>query len=354
MKITDKIFKNLLHCEYRAYLSLNANKYSNYENIENQLKNTHRHHAIEKLRAKYNENEILHNASFSTINSNKKLLLDITLTREEFSSYIDALEKSSGKSRRNYYVPILFVHSEKLQKKDKMLLGYHGLVIGDMQGRMPEYGKIIYGEQCNSSRITLKTQINSARKLLQKFTDYMNGRSPSLRLNKHCNVCPFQESCRSKAVEKDDLSLLHGISEKEIKKQNNKGIFTVTQLSYTFRPRKKRAENKRLFELRALAIRDKKIHLYEKPQIPNSKIQIFLDIEGDPDRKFDYLIGIIIFEDGKIKKFSFWADTPQQQNKIYRQFLATIKNYDEYVIYHYGSYEVKSIQRMKNILMYSL
>ncbi len=349
-KITDKIFNNLLNCEHRAFISLNENKLSNYENTKNQLKKIHRHHAIKRLKAKYNESDILYDASLSAINGNKKLLIDIKLTRNEFSSHTDALEKSSNKSQRNYYIPILFVHSEKLQKEDKMLLGYHGLVIGDMQGRMPEYGKIIYGEQCNSSRITLKTQISSARKLLQNFKGYINGKTPSLRLNKHCNICPFQESCRSKALEKDDLSLLYGINEKEIMKQHNKGIFTVTQLSYTFRPRRRKTENKHLFELKALALREQKIHLYEKPQIPSSKTQIFLDIEGDPSRKFDYLIGLIILENSKIKTFSFWADTPRQQNKIYRDFLSIIKNYKEHTIYHYGSYEIKSIQKMKDVL----
>lgn len=37
-----------------------------------------------------------------------------------------------------------------------------------------------------------------------------------------------------KAVEKDDLSLLGGMKEDERKEYNSKGIFTVTQLSYTF------------------------------------------------------------------------------------------------------------------------
>jgi len=50
-----------------------------------------------------------------------------------------------------------------------------------------------------------------------------------------------------KAIEKDDLSLLGGMSENERKKLRSKGIFTVTQLSYTFRPRRrpKRMRDKR-------------------------------------------------------------------------------------------------------------
>ena len=41
------------------------------------------------------------------------------------------------------------------------------------------------------------------------------------------------------AYRRDDLSLLANLSEKEWKKQHDKGIFTVTQLSLTFRPRRR-------------------------------------------------------------------------------------------------------------------
>ena len=55
-------------------------------------------------------------------------------------------------------------------------------------------------------------------------------------LNAHCGQCEFQARCRNLAKEKDDLSLLANMSAKERQKLRSKGIFTVTQLSYTFRP----------------------------------------------------------------------------------------------------------------------
>ena len=73
-----------------------------------------------------------------------------------------------------------------------------------------------------------------------------------------------------KAIEKDDLSLLGGLSVKEREKLRSKGIFSVTQLSYMFRPRRRpkrlrhKAEKYR-HALKALAIREKKIHLVGIP-----------------------------------------------------------------------------------------
>jgi predicted RecB family nuclease len=58
-------------------------------------------------------------------------------------------------------------------------------------------------------------------------------------LNKHCTECRYAAQCREIATKADDLSLLTKISDKDRKKYHEKGIFTVTQLSYTFRPRRR-------------------------------------------------------------------------------------------------------------------
>ena len=62
---------------------------------------------------------------------------------------------------------------------------------------------------------------------------------PKLMLNDHCQVCEFRQRCHDQAVQEDNISLLRGMGEKEIKSYARKGIFSVTQLAHTFRPRRK-------------------------------------------------------------------------------------------------------------------
>ena len=50
-------------------------------------------------------------------------------------------------------------------------------------------------------------------------------------LNKHCPFCEFHQRCHAEAIAQDDLSLLRGLSAKEITRYHKHGIFTVTQLS---------------------------------------------------------------------------------------------------------------------------
>ena len=77
------------------------------------------------------------------------------------------------------------------------------------------------------------------------------------------------------------------MSEQEREKYRSKGIFTVTQLSYTFRPRRrpKRLRDKREkyhYALKALALREQKIHVVGNPELAIDGTPIYLDVEGVP------------------------------------------------------------------------
>jgi predicted RecB family nuclease len=77
---------------------------------------------------------------------------------------------------------------------------------------------------------------------------------------------------------------------KLLHKYQDKGITTITQLSYLFKPRRRRkhaGKSKSFnFELQALALRTGKIYLDQAPPLPKRPIELFLDIEGVPDRRF--------------------------------------------------------------------
>ena len=138
-------------------------------------------------------------------------------------------------------------------------------------------------------------------------------------------------------------------SQRPSKSTKKKGIFTVKQLSYIFKPRKRkrRAKNPRpvthKLELQALAIREKKIYLQELPNLIRQPVELFLDFEGTPDRQSYYLIGLLVCEDNVSTYYPLWADTSQKEAQIWQQFLEKANQYPNAPIYHYGSYESKAI-----------
>ena len=184
-----------------------------------------------------------------------------------------------------------------------------------------------------------------------------NAKAPELVLGRHCAECGFHDQCRQNALEQDNLSLLAGMGARERERLRAKGIFTVTQLSHTFRPRRRprwlqsRAE-KYHHALKALAIRERKIHLVGKPVLKIEGTPVYFDVEGMPgaaggDRY--YLIGARVGDGADAARHSFWADadTEADEAKIWREFLALLGAVERPALVHYGSYETIFLRRMQ-------
>src|SRR5205807_1423349 len=183
---------------------------------------------------------------------------------------------------------------------------------------------------------------------LQTWITVSSPEPPPLLLNSHCPSCQFRDLCQARAVKEDNLSLLAAIKPKDVRYYEKKGIFTVKQLSYVYKPRRssKRAKNLQAThkpELQALAIRTGKIYLQQIPTISRQNVELFFDIEGIPDRQLYYLIGLLICEDNTCTYHAFWADTDQDEAQMWSNFLGKVSQYPNASLYHYGSYEPRAI-----------
>jgi predicted RecB family nuclease len=225
---------------------------------------------------------------------------DVRWKTKEVESYLQIVERvpANGRSRPAIFIPYRFEPSNKITKEHKLLLTCDAFTLSEPLGREISLGKIVHGGNYATLDVNTLAFAKEARKLIKDTATLLEGNAPpDLVLNRHCGQCEFQNRCLVQAREKDDLSLLSGMSEKDRKKLHGKGIFTVTQLSYTFRPRRRRREargkqEKNHHALRALAIRKNMIHAVSIPNLKFGGTPVFLDVDGLPDRDFYYLIGI--------------------------------------------------------------
>jgi len=230
------------------------------------------------------------------------------------------------------------------------MLAFDALVLWKASGQMPTKGTIIHGLQHTILGLRLDTLIHEVQLLVGKLRALLSESiPPDPVLIKHCSECEFETYCRKRVAEKDDLSLLDSLSVTERAKLNAKGIFTVTQLAYTFRPRrrpKRLASRKEKYHhaLKALAIRDHKIHIVGKPELAIKGTPVYLDVEGMPDRDFYYLIGLRI-PAGPLQ-YSFWADDVSDEEGIWRSLLSVLERIDNPVLIHYGAYETTFLKRL--------
>lgn len=291
-----------------------------------------------------------------------KLTVATAMTKQEadermvwiIEARLHAIERvpSEGRGKSAKFVPIRFVFQNKLNNDERMMLAFDALVLSKVLGRPVGLGKIIHGEEQATLKVKTSGMSTQVMNHIKKIIKLLSGHSPpDISLNRHCAECEFQDHCRKIATDKDDVSLLSNMSEKERQKLRIKGIFTVNQLAYTFRPRrraKKQTEKheKYLHSLKALAIREKKIHVVGSTELKIQGMPVYLDVEGLPDRDFYYLIGMRIGNGPSTIQHSLWANDIDDEKGIWNEFIVILANVENPVLIHYGSYETSFFTRM--------
>lgn len=171
--------------------------------------------------------------------------------------------------------------------------------------------------------------------------------------SKHCNMCEYASLCNKILLDRNDLRLLGSMSETEVEKWNNKGYFSINQLSYYYKPRKQSlvtsTRSRYKYELKALALRESKVYFTGDISIDFSKTEIYIDFETLPDERYVYLISAVIVHQGKLTKlWSFWADTINQEEEIFQKLFDILKQHRDYRIYHYGNFEIKELNKFNS------
>ncbi len=145
-------------------------------------------------------------------NCRHRVIIDYTVALPELHPRLHALERSpSSRSKfENPYIPIRFIPSEKVIPVDKLLLAFDAVALSRTSHEIPRAGKIIHGGQYATATVPLAGLLDKVRLLLDRVSAQTGKATPPPT-----------------------------IGDKERSKNNANGIFTVTQLSYTFRPRRR-------------------------------------------------------------------------------------------------------------------
>jgi predicted RecB family nuclease len=351
--LTDEIFADFLKCPYKAYLKLRgtAGEPSDYQQLKTKLAAEYRLAAREEVLRTRDPTSVIVSPPLlaDAIQSRPALILDAPVADADGSCRLDALERAPGGT----YTPILFAPQQRVTADERLRLAFGASVLARVQGVQTDSGRIVHGRQFKLSKVSLPTLVGKARDVISQIRAIQeSATTPPLLLNRHCAECEFLRSCRATAVAKDDLSLLRGLSPKEIGGLNRRGIFTVTQYSYTFRPgRLKRAarvkDGRHDHSLQALAVRDRTVYVARRPELPGNRISAYFDVEGLPDRGFYYLIGLAWDDGTGVRRSAFWADREADEAAAWGAFLEAVRGFgDDFVLFHYGSYETQFLARM--------
>src|SRR5215813_6583672 len=210
--------------------------------------------------------------SEENLRKGSKVLINAQLQVDGLAADCGVLIRVEGTSTfgKHSYEPTIFIGTYSITKEQQLELSFVGHVLERLQHTSPAAGRIL-GMDGRSHTVKLGASAKALRPLLEPLYAWITVDSPKpppIVLNKHCPLCPFQRSCLAQAEQEDNLSLLDGVTARVMRQYERKGIFTVKQLSYLFKPRKRKKGGTtsspvtHKVELQALAIREKKIYLH--------------------------------------------------------------------------------------------
>src|ERR1700674_358038 len=356
--ITRDVLESYLNCKYLAHLSLNGHERpkSEYEEMTLQLRSEQEIAATQKVRTLYQQQIITTGIQITraALAKGASFVLHSDLHDGVFQLRFDGLKRVEGPSGLGafHYIPMLLSGLSKVHKNDRILLEALGVVLGRIQGRVPTRGVVYHGPTCLATSVRFSIGLKAGKDAIHELGLMQRGATePQLLLNDHCRVCPFRDQCREQAIKDDNPTLLRGIGDQELKRYARRGLFTLTQIAHTFRPRRQgkhdRPSRVRHHALHALAIRDQTVYVVGAPLVPSGNIEIFLDIEGKPNEQFVYLIGMIICEGSRLEEHSFWADTKDQEVAIFDRLGLVLAQHKGALVHCYGSYEKTFLNRMR-------
>jgi len=355
--VTSRLFEAYLACPTKCYLQsigevAAINDFAIWDETRSE---SYRREGVQRLRTdRHSELDVERPETGHWKNVSWHFTLGCVVRAQNMEANLQVVERipPEGTNKLAQFIPIRFVPANKLSRSDKLMASFDAFVLSKASGVKVGMAKIIHGDKGSVFKVKANSLSRVVHKTIGKVAALLSAAAPpDLILNRYCPECGFQSRCRKMAIEKDDLSLLANLPGKERSRLNSKGIFTVSQLSYTFRPRRRikrlaAKPEKYHHSLKALAIRERKIYIVGNPKLQIEGTPIFFDVEGLPDRDFYYLLGARLETDEGTQQHSLWAIDAVDEERIWSAFLGILSGIENPVLIHYGNFEAIFLKRM--------
>ena len=257
----------------------------------------------------------------------------------------DLLKRIDRRSKLgNYsYEPIDIKGHKTVQKKDTLQLYSYAYLLETILGYRPEQAgiylntgeieDIVFGDK-------LKADFERVLSQMKKIEEDKLKTSP-IRCSA-CDTCQWNKHCSEEWLEADHVCLLPKVNASLVAKLKSLGITTCRQLSQ--QNTKVLSEKlKQKFETTDRLIRgakartDNKPYVLENPEFPSGIPVYFYDIETRGS--LTVVHGVIRLYKGKREEKSFYAETVDEEEEIWHEFLDYISQDKKAIVYCWTMYE---------------
>ncbi|MEO1431116.1 MAG: TM0106 family RecB-like putative nuclease [Cyanobacteria bacterium J06633_8] len=316
----------------------------------------------------------------------------------------DLLIKQEGKSCFGdwKYVPARVELGKRPKQEYQVIAAFYAFVLAAVQQVELETAWLILRGKETRYNVDLVKWIPRMQEILDECIQMLDlATAPEVFISRQkCSLCNWYSSCHQTAAEQKHLSLVPGVTPGRYNQLKIIDITTLETLAQTVPSAledlpcfdgevatqivlqaKSLLINRPLFLPQALiesTINEQLIFSYQESllSLPNqentideypltveidpvvyetitysSPIEIYFDIEAQPDLNLNYLLGVLVVnrESNTEEFYSFLAEKPDEEELIWQQFLELVWQYPDAPIYHFCVYEFDTVQRLAKL-----
>lgn len=282
-----------------------------------------------------------------------------------FLSCPDLLVKQPGKSSFGdwIYVPASLELGKRPKQEYQVVAAFHAQVLANVQQLAPETAWLLLRTKDTAYPVDLSKWTPQMQLILAELIQALElSTAPEVFIARQkCNLCQWYSKCYAIAQSQKHLSLLPGVTPIRYTQLQALSITTVESLANTS---PSVLENLVGFDgnvapkliVQAQSVRENRpLILPNGPPIEEiiftAPIEIYFDIEAQPDLNLNYLLGVLVVdrETNTEQFYSFLAENLEEEKLIWQQFLDLVWQYPTAPIYHFCVYEFDTVKRLAKL-----
>ncbi|MCC6934655.1 MAG: TM0106 family RecB-like putative nuclease [Candidatus Yanofskybacteria bacterium] len=313
------------------------------------------HKKFEELKPEqYRDLEEAYMATLDLMRQGKNIYHGVLMT-EDWVGMPDLLEARPGKSSLGNFHYVVYDVQRTLELRDeqKFPLVFYSLILEKIQGVRPKEAYIIdpNGNERSFLVDDFVDQFHMTRADIERI---LAGEKPAPFLKSSCKRTPWYSLCLEGAEGCNDVSLIYRLSQADQRRLYGLGIHTVSDLaaadSEELRANLEDWQYDKIvrFQNQAKVLLSGQPLILRKSAFPEVATEIFFDIESDPTRDVDYLLGMLVRSGsaGDATYEKVLAESPGDEQKIWHAFLDKLAGWEDFAIYHYAFYERMVFDRL--------
>ena len=257
------------------------------------------------------------------------------------------------------YFPINIKLGRRPKPEYKLIAAYHAQMLAVIQGVLPPQSQLILRQQ-NTYQIQLDYWLERMQNIVVECVEMLMAKfEPEVFISRQrCSLCSWYSHCYNIAKSQQHLSLIPGVTPKRYESLIGMGLDSLESIAAVSQDH---LEEKIGKTIAVFLKQQSQSLLLEKAMVradynlthlpPTSPIELYFDIEAEPDRQVDYLLGVLLVDRirNTQKFYPFLAENPTEEAQVWQDFWEFVSLYPEAQIFHFSEYEVETIKRLATL-----